>query len=87
MILCSNLSGCFTLLFAYLTRVERVGASSVFAVLLSFAGATLVTLSDDHAASSSSSSSRDTFMLGDVMALLGAAGYGLYTVTIKLLVI
>ena len=91
----SNLSGGFTLLFSWLCGIEQITFGKVCGLTICFIGVALVTLHDTEAppdavtsqASSGSSSSAygdEHGLVGDVMAVCGAVGYGLYTTAMRL---
>lgn len=74
----SNLSAAFTLTFSYLAGLEGITYSKVFGIVICFIGAVTVGLQD----SSGSDSSQQT-IIGDVIALLASAGYGVYTTLLR----
>jgi solute carrier family 35 protein F5 len=72
----SNLSASFTLAFSYFAGIEDASAIKIVGVIICFGGAVSVGLQDETSSNSGS-------IGGDVMALLGSAGYGLYTTAMK----
>ena len=64
--------------FSYLAGLEDVTTGKVLGLLLCFIGAVFVALQDTE-----SSSINRTF-IGDIVALLAAMGYGLYTTIIRM---
>lgn len=94
----SNLSGGFTLLFSWLCGIEQITFGKVCGVSICFVGVALVTLHDTEAPpdavtsqlssggsiSSSSAYGDEHGLVGDVMAVCGAVGYGLYTTAMRL---
>lgn len=77
----SNLSSVFTLLFSYLAGVDTITPLKVAGVFLCLCGVVLVTLNDK---TSSESGGTGWSVIGDMMALLSAFGYGLYTTYLKM---
>lgn len=75
----SNLAACFTLFFSWWVGLESVNAWKLFAVFCCFFGASLLVVGDR------SDGSGQTFS-GDIVAMCSAAGYGIYTTTMKYLV-
>ena len=78
----SNLSGAFTLFFSSICGVEDVTSNKVLGVMFCLGGVVLVSISDRENAGNSDSDTNSLF--GDVMGIIGALGYGLYTTLIKL---
>jgi drug/metabolite transporter (DMT)-like permease len=77
----SNLSGTFAFAFSWYLGMEAFSYGKLFGILACFAGAVCVGLSDV------SGSNNDGYTIaGDVIALLVAVFYGLYTATLKYLV-
>eukprot|EP00603_Paraphysomonas_imperforata_P011694 CAMPEP_0114461398 /NCGR_PEP_ID=MMETSP0104-20121206/6254_1 /TAXON_ID=37642 ORGANISM="Paraphysomonas imperforata, Strain PA2" /NCGR_SAMPLE_ID=MMETSP0104 /ASSEMBLY_ACC=CAM_ASM_000202 /LENGTH=451 /DNA_ID=CAMNT_0001634167 /DNA_START=49 /DNA_END=1404 /DNA_ORIENTATION=+ len=72
----SNLSGSFTLMFAYLVGIERITGGKLLALFVSLGGVALIAVQDEN------DDSPQTFF-GDLVALGAAAFYGLYTTTIR----
>mmetsp|Transcript_10847 Transcript_10847/g.24034 ORF Transcript_10847/g.24034 Transcript_10847/m.24034 type:complete len:377 (-) Transcript_10847:307-1437(-) len=72
----SNLAGTFTLTFSWMAGVESITKGKVLGILACFLGAVCVGLKD------STDDSTHT-VVGDLVALLGALGYGLYTIAIR----
>lgn len=82
----SNLSGGFTLFFSWLYGVEKITFSKILGLAICFFGVALVAMADTK--SEQSNNTADTpspgrSLFGDVMAVLGAAGYGLYTSVLR----
>jgi solute carrier family 35 protein F5 len=77
----SNLSAAFTLLFAAWLRLESASYVKIIGVVICFVGAITTGLADSKGGGGPADS-----VGGDVIAVLGAAGYGLYTTTIRYLV-
>ena len=76
----SNLSGVFTLFFSYISGVEEFSREKLFGLLICFIGVILVSIHDNKNSNDSNSES----FIGDMLAIIGAMGYGLYTTVIKL---
>ena len=74
---CSNLAASFTLAFAWFYGLEDVTYLKIGGVVICFVGAVCVGLQDHN-----SDGSMHTIS-GDIVALLAAAGYGLYTTMIR----
>lgn len=86
----------FTFLFAVLTRDESFGSIKLLGVILGVCGSCLTTLQDTHSSSAPSSSLNITGdvddasslknpLLGDILGLISAVGYGAYAVQTRLL--
>ena len=86
----SNLSAGFTLFFSWWYGVEKITFSKILGVSICFAGVGLVALADGNSGRKSTVAAVDEStvttslnVLGDMMAVLGAAGYGLYTTVLR----
>ena len=84
----SNLSGGFTLFFSWLYGVEKITFSKILGLAICFFGVALVAMADTKSENQSNSTTdantqTDRSLFGDVMAILGAAGYGLYTSVLR----
>lgn len=77
----SNLSGVFTLFFSYISGVEEFSRGKLFGLLICFLGVILVSIHDNKTPNHTENS--ESF-IGDMLAIVGAMGYGLYTTVIKL---
>ena len=75
----SNLSSVFTLTFSYFCGLETLTPYKIVGILLCLAGVVLITLQDQ----SSGSEHAGFAVLGDIMALLSAFGYGVYTTYLR----
>jgi solute carrier family 35 protein F5 len=82
----------FTFLFAVLTKDESFGSIKLLGVILGVCGSCLTTLQDTHSSSSLDStggiddaSSLKNPLLGDILGLISAVGYGAYAVQTRLL--
>jgi solute carrier family 35 protein F5 len=85
----------FTFLFAVLTKDESFGSIKLLGVILGVCGSCLTTLQDTHSSSTPSSlnstdgikdaSSMKNPLLGDILGLISAVGYGAYAVQTRLL--
>ena len=85
----------FTFLFAVLTKDESFGSIKLLGVILGVCGSCLTTLQDTHSSSAASSlistdgiddvSSMKNPLLGDILGLISAVGYGAYAVQTRLL--
>jgi solute carrier family 35 protein F5 len=81
----------FTFLFAVVTKDETFGSIKLLGVLLGVCGSFLTTLQDTHSSSpgstdsESDSSSLANPLLGDILGLISAVGYGAYAVQTRLL--
>eukprot|EP01039_Chlorochromonas_danica_P010968 gene10968-12195_t len=72
----SNLSSSFTLFFAWYMGLEGVTWGKILGVIICFVGAVVVGLQDEDG-------SQQQTVVGDIVALLAAAGYGVYTTIIR----
>ncbi|KAG0122989.1 hypothetical protein HOY82DRAFT_674029 [Tuber indicum] len=83
----SSTSSIFTLMLGALLRIERFTWTKFLAVVLSFTGVSLVSSVDLSPSSSISPGAGDKtpgqILRGDLMALIGAFSYGVYTVLLK----
>ena len=85
----SNLSGGFTLLFSWLYGVEKVTCSKIVGLSICFLGLAALAVSDSNHVDQSTDSSNTINhavtqnVFGDIMAVLGAVGYGLYTTILR----
>ena len=75
--MCSNTSGVFTLFFSWLCGIENITCGKLIGLFFCFAGVVVVAMQDKDASSKHS-------LGGDVVAILGALFYGLYTTVLKL---
>ena len=78
----SSLSGFFTLALGTMVGVERFTAIKLVALLVSLVGVALVTTQD--ISRPEESHFLTDLVIGDILALVGAALYGCYTVFLKL---
>lgn len=81
----SNLSAAFTLLFSSFLRLEQASYVKIVGVIICFLGAITTGLADSDSSSNDDNAPHHTIS-GDIVAILGAAGYGLYTTTIRYLI-
>lgn len=79
----SNLSGGFTLFFSWLYGVEKITFSKILGLAICFFGVALVAMSDTKVDAPGAATMTGRSLLGDIMAVLGAAGYGLYTSVLR----
>ena len=82
----SNLSGAFTLAFSYFCGIEEITRGKVLGIMVCFAGAVCVALQDSSAVGGDGNNQQNHTISGDIVALMSAAGYGLYTSMIRYLV-
>lgn len=75
----SNLSAAFTLFFSWYMGLEEVTTCKMLGVVVCFAGAVAVGLQDNE----SSDDDQEQTAMGDIVALLASAGYGVYTTMIR----
>lgn len=73
----SNLSGSFTLFFSYLFQLESITYGKIAGLICCFVGVILVSLNDQGDGTHHG-------LVGDLLAIVGAIGYGLYTTVLKL---
>lgn len=78
----SNLSGGFTLFFSWLYGVEKVTTAKLVGLGFCFIGVAMTAIGDKNAGSGGGPGSGSS-ILGDVMAVCGAAVYGLYTTVLR----
>lgn len=76
----SNLAASFTLFFSWYVGIEAVTFGKVAGIIFCFSGAIMVGFADREAMSSGGQ--RTT--AGDIVALLSALGYGIYTTMIRI---
>ncbi|KAG6849861.1 hypothetical protein H0H93_004210, partial [Arthromyces matolae] len=76
----SSMSGFFTLVIGRFVQVETLTFSKFSAVVLSFMGVVMVSLSDS---SSSTFLQPSNLLLGDFLAIISAITYGLYVTLLK----
>ncbi|KAH3668218.1 hypothetical protein OGAPHI_001972 [Ogataea philodendri] len=76
----SSTSSFFTILIGALFAIERINNTKIVSIVVSFLGVILVTKNDDP----SVSKTRDSVILGNVLALSGALLYGIYSILLKL---
>ena len=74
----SNLSASFTLFFSWLMGLEEITSFKIIGIITCFIGAVSVTLLD-----SSSDDDNSHSVVGDIIALISAIGYGVYTTMIR----
>ena len=86
----SNLSGGFTLLFSWLYGVEKITCRKILGLSICFLGLAALAVSDSNQSTDQSTDSNNTMdytitqnIFGDIMAVLGAVGYGLYTTILR----
>jgi len=79
----SSMSGLFTLAIGRLFLVETLTAAKLIAVLTSFGGVLLVSLSDSSSPTSPFDSPHEKPFLGDILALISAVVYALYVILLK----
>ncbi|KAN0035184.1 hypothetical protein ACTA71_004445 [Dictyostelium dimigraforme] len=77
----STLSGIFSLILSVIFKVDKFTIEKLFATLLTLTGVILVSYSDFDKSSNGS----DT-VIGDILAIVGAFLYGLYSVLVKKLI-
>ena len=77
----SNLSGPFTLFFSWLAGVEHSSWTKWLGIFIGLIGVTLVAYADDN--NDTAGIHNQNHLLGDFVALVASAGYGLYTTTLK----
>jgi EamA-like transporter family len=78
----SNLSGGFTLFFSWLYGVEKVTTAKLVGLGFCFVGVAMTAMGDKNA-SSGDGPGTGSSILGDSMAVFGAAVYGLYTTVLR----
>lgn len=84
----SNLSAAFTLLFSSFLRLEQASYVKIVGVVICFVGAITTGLADSGSGGGGGGNDDgpNHTVGGDIVAVLSAAGYGLYTTTIRYLV-
>lgn len=78
----SNLSGGFTLFFSWLYGVEKVTTAKLVGLAFCFIGVAMTAMGDKNGGSGDSPGTGSS-ILGDAMAVFGAAVYGLYTTVLR----
>lgn len=76
-------SSFFTLLVGYLYRIEKINANKILGIVLSFGGVLIVTKIDSMADTVPSGTSALLALWGNLLALVGALVYGVYTILLK----
>ena len=76
----------FTLFFSWYFGIEDISVGKTLGLSLCFVGVILVALQDEQSADDTSAGSLHS-ILGDLVAVLGAMLYGLYTTILKLKVV
>lgn len=83
----SNLSGAFTLFFSWLGGLEQITTDKLAGLALCIAGVVIVGLQDDGAVGGGGGEGGESdgqhSGFGDLMAVVGAMGYGMYTTVLK----
>ncbi|KAF5377454.1 hypothetical protein D9615_005305 [Tricholomella constricta] len=79
----SSMSGLFTLAIGRIFLVEALTAAKVLAVLASFGGVILVSLSDSSSSPQPVQGQAEQPLLGDMLALISAVVYALYVILLK----
>ncbi|KSA00098.1 uncharacterized protein AC631_04140 [Debaryomyces fabryi] len=77
----SSTSSFFTLIIGFLYSIEKINQNKIVGILLSFTGVLIITKIDTS--SSNPSDSNAVILAGNLLALLGALIYGLYTILLK----
>jgi solute carrier family 35 protein F5 len=77
----SNTSGVFTLFFSWIFGIEEITAGKVLGLSLCFGGVILVAIQDESSADDGTS---EEGVMGDLVAVIGAMCYGLYTTILKM---
>jgi drug/metabolite transporter (DMT)-like permease len=78
----SNLSASFTLAFSWYMGLEEASAVKIIGIAICFIGAVSVGLQDEESGGSDDDSSKGS-LGGDIMAIAGSIGYGLYTTVMR----
>jgi len=78
----SNLSSIFTLFFSYFAGLEEVNVFKLVGVALCFTGVVLVTVQDSTSGDDDDGGTKQS-VVGDLMALGSAVGYGAYTTYLR----
>lgn len=73
------MAGTFTLAFSWYAGLETITYGKVLGIVACFLGAVCVGLSDTE----ESDDAQEHTMIGDIVALLAALGYGMYTTVIR----
>ncbi|RLV94991.1 putative vacuolar membrane protein [Spathaspora sp. JA1] len=79
----SSTSSFFTLIIGYLVAIERINQNKVVGILLSFTGVLLVTKIDTQEDNPNTNMPTLLVLWGNILALLGALIYGIYTILLK----
>ena len=77
----SNLAGPFTLVFSWIAGVEQSSWTKWLGIVIGLLGVLLVAYADDNDANAGIHNG--SHVLGDLVALIASAGYGLYTTVLK----
>lgn len=77
----SSTSSFFTLIIGYLYSIEKFNQNKIVGILLSFTGVLIITKIDSS--SSGPTNSNAVILWGNMLALLGALIYGVYTILLK----
>ncbi|KAI3406185.2 hypothetical protein KGF56_001027 [Candida oxycetoniae] len=81
----SSTSSFFTLIIGYLVSIEQINQNKIVGILLSFAGVLIVTKVDT--AEDNPNNGQNTSILlilwGNLLAIIGAVIYGIYTILLK----
>lgn len=77
----ASTSSFFTIIVGWLFHVETLDITKVLSIIVSFIGVICVTLNDDP--QTSESSSFKAILTGDILALLGALFYGIFSIVLK----
>lgn len=88
-LLCSNMSGAFTLISSVMIGIEDVTLGKVVGLLISFMGVVLIAYQDGSVSDNTDAADNDgvkATLPGDVLAFFGAIGYGVYATIVKRLV-
>ncbi|KAF6071105.1 putative integral membrane protein [Candida albicans] len=73
----------FTLIIGYLVSIEKINQNKILGILLSFAGVLIVTKADATEDNPNTDNSALLILWGNILALLGALIYGIYTILLK----
>ncbi|AOW28649.1 solute carrier family 35, member F5 [Candida albicans SC5314] len=79
----SSTSSFFTLIIGYLVSIEKINQNKILGILLSFAGVLIVTKADATEDNPNTDNSALLILWGNILALLGALIYGIYTILLK----
>lgn len=77
----SSTSSFFTIMIGYFLKMESLNNTKVVSLLISFIGVLCVTVNDDP---QTTSDPLQSIFVGDILALLGAVCYGIYSILLKL---